>query len=49
MMRGLLPTADAALWRFCKWSGMTAAVFWMLVYMLSESAAKLPDFVYVNF
>jgi hypothetical protein len=35
--------------RFCKWSFMTAAVFWMVVYLLSETAEQLPDFVYVNF
>ena len=28
---------------------MLAALFWMLVYRLSESAPNVPDFVYVNF
>ena len=35
--------------QFCKWSSMSAAIFWMLVYVLSEAAEKLPNFVYVNF
>lgn len=32
-----------------KWSLMAVAVFWTLVYRLSEEAAKIPEFVYVNF
>jgi hypothetical protein len=32
-----------------KWGLMSAALFWMLVYVWSQSAEKLPGFVYVNF
>lgn len=32
-----------------KWGLMSAALFWMWVYLLSQSAEKLPEFVYVNF
>ena len=32
-----------------KVSIMLVALFWMLVFRLSESAPKVPDFVYVNF
>jgi hypothetical protein len=39
----------ASYWLFCKWSMMAAAIFWMMIYMLSEKADKLPNFVYVNF
>jgi len=42
-------TRDESYWQFCKWSCMSAGIFWMLVYMLSEAATKWPDFVYVNF
>lgn len=35
--------------KYCKWAAMSACLFWMLVYVLSESAQKLPNFVYVNF
>jgi hypothetical protein len=40
---------NTAFLQFCKWSVMSAAVFWMVVYLLSEAAEKLPNFVYVNF
>jgi len=43
------PARDASFLQFCKWAGMSAAVFWTAIYLLSESAAKLPNFVYVNF
>ena len=36
-------------WTGIKVSLMLAALFWVLVYRLSESVAKVPDFVYVNF
>ena len=36
-------------WTFLKWSAMATVLFWLLVYRLSESMGKLPDFVYVNF
>lgn len=36
-------------WTFLKWSIMAVTLFWLLVYHLSDSAGKLPDFVYVNF
>jgi hypothetical protein len=32
-----------------KWSAMIGAIGWMLVYRLSEQAARIPEFVYVNF
>ena len=32
-----------------KWGLMSAALFWMLVFLSSESAKDLPNFVYVNF
>ncbi len=32
-----------------KWSLMVAAIFWVLVYKLSQTQAQLPEFVYVNF
>ena len=36
-------------WEFLKWSAMAVALFWLLIYHLSQSAGQLPDFVYVNF
>ena len=36
-------------WSFLKWSLMTSALFWILVYHLSQSARRVPEFVYVNF
>ena len=38
-----------ALWLFVKWNLMASALFWLLAYRLSETAEKLPEFVYVNF
>jgi len=32
-----------------KWSLMVVILVWFLVYSLSESSQKLPEFVYVNF
>ena len=32
-----------------KWSAMLVALFWMLVFRLSQSVERLPEFVYVNF
>lgn len=32
-----------------KWSLMLTAVFWTLVFKLSELGIKVPDFVYANF
>lgn len=44
-----IKSADAG-WRFgLKWTLMLAAIFWTVVYKLSESGVKVPDFVYVNF
>ncbi len=40
---------ESPYWQFCKWSFMSAAVFWMVIYIVSEAAEKLPNFVYVNF
>jgi hypothetical protein len=36
-------------WTAFKVSLMLAGLFWTLVYRLSESAAKVPEFIYVNF
>ena len=36
-------------WGFTKWSLMSAALFWLLVYKLSQQMVHLPEFVYVNF
>ena len=32
-----------------KWAAMAAAVFWTLIYQVSQQGASLPEFVYVNF
>lgn len=48
-MKGIREVLASPYGVFCKWSCMSACVVWMLIYMLSESAAKWPDFVYVNF
>jgi hypothetical protein len=32
-----------------KWSGMLIALFWVLIYKLSQQNLRLPEFVYVNF
>ena len=45
-LQTLADTADA---RVLKWSLMSGAVFWAVVYKLSERGLKVPDFVYVNF
>lgn len=37
------------LWVLFKWAAMASAVFWMVVYNLSQQAVRLPEFVYVNF
>ncbi len=49
MMTGFKFNWGGSYWRFCKWSFMLAAICWMVIYILSEAAEKLPDFVYVNF
>jgi hypothetical protein len=36
-------------WQFLKLNLMAAALLWLVVYRLSETAEKLPEFVYVNF
>ncbi len=41
--------AAASLRQVFKWSLMSGALFWSLVYKLSASGLKVPDFVYVNF
>ena len=38
-----------AYWTTIKLSLMVATLFWIFVYMLSEAASKVPEFVYVNF
>ena len=35
--------------RFVKWASMFLVLFWVIVFRLSESLEKLPEFVYVNF
>ena len=32
-----------------KWTAMIGAIGWVLIYRLSEEAARIPEFVYVNF
>lgn len=32
-----------------KWGLMSASLFWLAVYRLSQTAERLPDFVYVKF
>ena len=39
----------SAEWQIFKWSLMSSAVLWALVYKFSERGLKIPDFVYVNF
>ena len=36
-------------WTALKISLMLAGLFWTLVYRLSESATRIPEFIYVNF
>lgn len=36
-------------WRYARWCGMLIAIFWLLVFKVSQHSAKLPEFVYVNF
>jgi hypothetical protein len=36
-------------WGFSKWSLMCTALFWVVIYKLSQEASRLPEFVYVNF
>jgi hypothetical protein len=36
-------------WPLFRWSLMSGAVFWSVVYKLSSIGIKVPDFVYVNF
>jgi len=36
-------------WILVKWSLMAVSIFWMIVFLLSEQAAQVPEFVYVNF
>lgn len=33
----------------CKWAVMTAAIFWLQVYLLGAGNSAVPDFIYVNF
>lgn len=41
--------AGIAMGKLFRWSLMSAALFWMVVYRLSSAASGLPDFVYVGF
>jgi hypothetical protein len=34
---------------FIKWAAMIAAIAWVIMYRLSENAARMPGFVYANF
>lgn len=36
-------------WNVLKWSLMSGALLWTIVYKFSEQGLKAPDFVYVNF
>jgi len=40
---------QSVFWSFAKWSFMFTALFWLLVYKLSQQMVHLPEFVYVNF
>lgn len=40
---------DSTLLMVFRWSLMLAAISWTIVYKLSETGIKVPDFVYVNF
>jgi hypothetical protein len=42
-------TSSNAYWTALKWSVMAAAIFWTLVYRLSEQRVELSGFVYANF
>lgn len=48
-MKAASSSAHPLLSRTFRWSLMSGAVFWAVVYKLSESGIKVPDFVYVNF
>ena len=37
------------MWILIKWSLMSSAVMWMIIYRASLNAVRLPEFVYVNF
>jgi hypothetical protein len=49
MMTSLMQPTRAQLWMLSKWALMAAAVFWIVVFRLSQQTVKLPEFVYVNF
>ena len=40
---------DSSLLLTLRLSLMLGAIFWVIVYKLSEAGLKVPDFVYVNF
>jgi hypothetical protein len=42
-------TVRPTYWTALKVSLMLSALFWTVIYRLSESVARVPDFVYVNF
>jgi hypothetical protein len=42
-------SAQIGYWVFIKWAAMIAAIAWILMYQLSEHAARMPGFVYANF
>lgn len=41
--------SGSSYWILAKWSLMAFSIFWMVVFILSEQAVKVPEFVYVNF
>ncbi len=49
MTTGLPPSARSQGLACLKWALMTAALFWVVVFKLSQAKIQLPDFVYVNF
>jgi hypothetical protein len=44
-----IPLSRSQLWTILKWSLMWSAIFWMIVFRLSQQVVRLPEFVYVNF
>lgn len=48
-MSNSVPLSRSHVWAVVKWSLMSSAVFWMIIYRLSQLAVRMPEFVYVNF
>ena len=49
MQRPLSVILHSPRFTLMKWAAMAAAVFWTLIYQVSQQGASLPEFVYVNF